>query len=216
MVIHPIIQMNNEEMKKWKEAVSFPSLDKVTLFTHGRLEPGKGLDMLVRVFERMNNEKPCLPAGRWIMKNGGINLIIFWTGSLEKELREKDINVQPFDRKNTFRDILSGQYWHVLGVYCSQIDAFGMAPLEAQAAGISTVILDSGGARETILTNLSDKPVWYLVHSEEDLLWTIKDYVQIKSFPKKLSNVNFSHKREYFTPERLSSDISSIIEKTRV
>ena len=29
----------------------------ITLFTHGRLEPGKGLDMLVRVFEQMKNEK---------------------------------------------------------------------------------------------------------------------------------------------------------------
>ncbi len=112
--------------------------------------------------------------------------------------------------------MFSGKYGHVLGIYCSQIDAFGMAPLEAQAAGISTIILDSGGARETILTNLSDEPVGYLVDSEEELFRTIRDYVKIKSFPKKLSNVNFSHKREYFTPERLSSDIISVIEKTGV
>jgi glycosyltransferase involved in cell wall biosynthesis len=131
-------------------------------------------------------------------------------------LREKWIDVRPFDRENTFPELLSGKYGHVLGVYCSQIDAFGMAPLEAQMAGISTVILDSGGARETILTNVSGEPVWYLVQSEEDLFRTISHYVQKKMFPKSLSNVNFFHNRAYYTPERLSSDLLSIIDKTPV
>lgn len=29
----------------------------MTLFTHGRLEAGKGLDMIVRVYERIKREK---------------------------------------------------------------------------------------------------------------------------------------------------------------
>ena len=36
--------------------------DTITLFTHGRLEPGKGIDMIVRVFERLQG-----------MKNEGMN-----------------------------------------------------------------------------------------------------------------------------------------------
>lgn len=40
--------------------------DTVTLFTHGRLEAGKGIDVLVKTFQRMNNEEMKK------MKNGGI------------------------------------------------------------------------------------------------------------------------------------------------
>lgn len=67
--------------------------------------------------------------------------------------------VLPFDRKQTFSDLLSGHYGQVLGIYASQRDAFGIASLEAQAAGIPTIVLDSGGAREAILANLSGEPV---------------------------------------------------------
>ena len=67
--------------------------------------------------------------------------------------------MRPFDREKTFLELVSGQYGHVLGVYCSEIDGFGMAPLECQMTGISTVILDRAGARETIVTNVSDEPV---------------------------------------------------------
>jgi hypothetical protein len=111
---------------------------------------------------------------------------------------------------------MSTKYGHVLGVYCSQIDGFGIAPLESQVAGISTVILDSAGARETIVTNVSDEPVGYLVESEEHLFRIISHYVQEKTFPKSVSNVNFSHHRDYFTTDRLSSDLLSIINKTEV
>ena len=74
-------------------------------------------------------------------------------------MREKGIDVRPFDRENTFPELLSGKHGHVLGVYCSEIDGFGMAPLECQMSGISTVILDRAGARETIVANMSDEPV---------------------------------------------------------
>lgn len=237
------------------EASNTVKSDIITLTTHGRLEVGKGLDMIVRVYERIKREEECLndmpsqkeknegiasviPAQAgiqaWIDRNtddtklagldsrlhgsdgNSIRLIIFWTGTLEPELREKGIDVRPFDRETTFRDLLSGEYGHVLWVYCSQIDGFGIAPLESQVAGISTVILDSAGARETIVTNVSDEPVGYLVESEEHLFRIISHYVQEKTFPKSVSNVNFSHHRDYFTTDRLSSDLLSIINKTEV
>ncbi len=200
-VIHPII-----EMREYKTSNTVNS-DVITLTTHGRLEAGKGLDMVTRVYERLQKDE--------IIHNT-VNLIVFWTGTLESELRKKGIDIRPFDRETTFSELLSGKYGHVLGVYCSQIDGFGMAPLESQIAGISTVILDSAGARETIVTNLSDEPVGYLVESEEDLFRIISHYVQEKTFPKSVSNVNFSHHRDYFTTERLSSDLLSIINKTEV
>ena len=65
----------------------------------------------------------------------------------------------PFDSKHTFRDVMSGTYGHVLGIYCSSIDAFGMASLEAQIVGMSTLILDKGGAGETIVSEDDDSLV---------------------------------------------------------
>lgn len=121
--------------------------DTLTLFTHGRLEAGKGIDMIVRVFQRLREDK------------SNVRLIVFGTGSLESELRKQGIEVQSFERETTFRTLLTGKYGHVVGVYCSEIDGFGMAPLESQIAGFPTIILDRAGARETIVTNVSDEPV---------------------------------------------------------
>ncbi len=63
-VIHPVIIQNDEQAKtKAKEGVvgsdnSKPS-SPVVLFSHGRLEPGKGFDTLVKIWKELNNkEKP--------------------------------------------------------------------------------------------------------------------------------------------------------------
>lgn len=186
-----------------------PDTDTVTLFTHGRLEEGKGLDMLTRVFDKIQSTE-------YKEQNDGIQLIIFWTGSLESKLREEGRDVRPFRGEETFSELSTGKYGHVIGVYCSSIDAFGMASLESQMAGFETIIMDSGGASEAILSDDDDHPVGYLVHLEEELFRTISWYVQQKTFQKQLSNVNFSHKRDYFSPTRLSSDLLSLMSKTRL
>jgi glycosyltransferase involved in cell wall biosynthesis len=197
-VIHPIIEMREYGVLHKQNS------EHITIFTHGRLEAGKGLDIIVRVFERMKN------SGR------KINLIIFWTGSLASKLKEQGIDVRTFDREKTFFELSSGQYGHVLGVYCSEIDGFGMAPLECQMTGISTVILDRAGARETIVTDVSGEPVWYLVDSEDSLFATVSYYLEHKMFPEQLSIVNFSHQKSYYLPERLSRDLLSVISKIGV
>lgn len=89
---------------------------------------------------------------------------------MEKSLREQGIDVRPFEGQKTFSALSTGEYGHVIGVYCSSIDAFGMASLESQMAGFPTIIMDRGGAREAILSDDHDEPVGYLVHTEEDLL----------------------------------------------
>lgn len=183
------------------EAIQETHTDTITLFTHGRLEAGKGIDTLVRVFQALRQN------------NKNIQLMLFWTGSMEQSLREQGIVVQPFQGNDTFQTLSSWQFWHVVGVYCSSIDAFGMASLESQMAGFPTMIMDRGGAREAILSDDDHQLVGHLVHSEEELLWTISRYVQNKILEKQMSNVNFSHKRDYFSPQRLSRDLLSIITK---
>lgn len=88
-----------------------------------------------------------------------------------------------------------------------------MCALESQMAGLSTVILDRGGAREANLSDVSGDPVGYLVDSEDELCASLSYYIEHKMFPKQMSNVNFSHKRSYFSRDRLSSDLLSIITK---
>jgi len=102
-----------------------------------------------------------------------------------------------------------------LAIYASTIDAFGMAPLEAQSTGISTLILDRGGARETLVSDVSGNCVGQLVDSEEELYSTVSYFITHKKFPKNMSIVNFCHTIDYFTPQRLSSDLLSVINKTR-
>lgn len=240
VVVHPVIQelqrtkyrVQNDGLligsNEWNKLNQLNASNNITLFTHGRLEAGKGLDMLTRVFDKLKeasviakNEAIQAPGrdalDRFVVPprdDNQINLIIFWTGSLESKLREEGRDVRPFEGEKTFSELSTGKYWRVLGVYCSSIDAFGMASLESQMAGLSTVIMDSGGASEAILSDDDDQPVGYLVHSEEELLWTISRYVQNKIPEKQMSNVNFSHKRDYFSPTRLSSDLLSLMSKT--
>jgi very-short-patch-repair endonuclease len=183
--------------------------DAVTLFTHGRLEAGKGLDTLVNIFNKLRITNYKLRES----KGCQIHLIIFWTGSLETQLREEGIDVRPFRGQETFSELSTGKFWHVIGVYCSSIDAFGMASLESQMAGFPTVILDSGGASEAILSDERDEPVGYLVDSEESLFASLSYFAEHKKFPENLSNVNFSHKKDYFSPSRLSSDLLSLMHR---
>ncbi len=61
-VIHPII-----EMREYKTSNTVNS-DVITLTTHGRLEAGKGLDMVTRVYERLQKDE--------IIHNT-VNLIVF-------------------------------------------------------------------------------------------------------------------------------------------
>jgi len=50
-VIHPIV-----EIKEYQQIHSIQN-DTLTLFTHGRLEAEKGLDMIIRVFQRIKKEE---------------------------------------------------------------------------------------------------------------------------------------------------------------
>lgn len=160
--------------------------------------------MLVRVYQKLRKDHP------------EASLIVSGTGKLENFLREQGVEVRIFEKETTFVDILSGKYGHVLGMYCSSIDAFGMASLEAQIAGMSTLILDRGGAGETIVSEDDDKFVGHLVDSEEDLFAQAQYYLIHKTFQKHLSIVNFSHHRDYFKPERLSHDLLILMSKTQV
>lgn len=81
-------------------------------------------------------------------------------------------------------------------------------------AGISTLVLDNGGARETMLSSDDNIPVGYLVQSEEDLSARVSYYIEHKFFDEKMSNVNFYHTKDYYSPDRLSSDLLSVINKT--
>jgi len=80
-VIHPVLSDYPQQVSHEK-----PINDQVTIFTHGRLESGKGLDMLVRVFERMQSTEdkvqstqtdPSSLNTQYLIPNTEIRLIIF-------------------------------------------------------------------------------------------------------------------------------------------
>ncbi|MEI6711177.1 MAG: glycosyltransferase [bacterium] len=98
----------------------------VTLFTHGRLEPGKGLDKLVSAWKQLNNTH--------------IQLLIAGEGSLKNWLIEQGATVVPY-HDGILEEIQMTEN-DILALYLSTIDAFGMASLEAQIAGLSTIIFD--------------------------------------------------------------------------
>lgn len=142
-----------------------------------------------------------------------IHLIIAGEGALAVWLTEQGATVIPYheglleDIKKTENDILA--------IYLSTIDAFGMSSLEAQIAGLPTIILDRGGARETVLLDSASQPIAQLVHTEEEITAAITYFIQQRSLHNSVSNVNFCHQREYFSPSRLDVDIRSLIELMR-
>ncbi len=54
-----------------------------------------------------------------------------------------------------------------------------------------------------------------LIDSESDIAPAITYFIQQRMLHKRVSNVNFCHQREYFTPSRLDADIRSLIELVR-
>lgn len=209
-VIHPVVNSYYETLATMLEYA--PSQqekqtnDILTLITHGRLEPEKWIDMIVRVWESLKSqiggslfrEVRCVCFGSWSMSTG---LIQQWC------------RVLPFD-PSVFVDIKKWLYWHVVWLYCSPIDAFGMDPLECQIAGIPTLVLDRAGSTETAVMSRDGEPVGFFVQSESDIISLLTYYLSHISFQKSVSNVNFSHSQSYFFSERLSSDIGLLISKT--
>lgn len=53
-VIHPVLA--SDMLGTLPNTAFTHDADTVTLFTHGRLEPGKGLDALVRVWKRLQKD----------------------------------------------------------------------------------------------------------------------------------------------------------------
>jgi glycosyltransferase involved in cell wall biosynthesis len=90
-----------------------------------------------------------------------------------------------------------------------------MAPLEAQIAGLPVIILDKGGARETVLLDNNHEPMAQLIDSENEIIPAITYFIQQRSLQKRMSNVNFCHQREYFTVSRLDAEIRSLIDSIR-
>ncbi len=193
-VIHPVVSPPPELVFKKNDPL-------LTLFTHGRLEPGKGVDMVMRIFYRLQKTFSHIP----------MKLVVAGSGSLQETIQSSGVTCVPLKRWETFADLQ--EFGECIGVYCSTIDAFGMAPVETQMANILTFILDSGGARETLVSNVSGDPVGFLVDSEEDLFSNISAYVQKKALPKQVSNVNFLHTKEYFLFPRFSNDLLLFMRK---
>lgn len=219
----PVIPAKDEAREvesRWKQTISSDTgMDSrvkpeddgkarpVVLFTHGRLEPGKGLDTLVKVWKEVQAQQ--IQNTKDKVQNGGIKLLIAWEGSLKDWLIEQWADVISYH--DGVLDEIQKTKNDILAIYLSTIDAFGMASLEAQIAGLSTIILDRWGARETVLLDSSRHPVAQLIDSESDIATSITYFIQQRALPKRVANVNFCHQRDYFSPSRIDVDIRSLI-----
>lgn len=74
-----------EIIQNTKDKIQSVGARPVTLFTHGRLEPGKGLDTLIKAWKELKQ-----------MKNEGIKLVIAGDGSLKSWLIEQGATVIPY------------------------------------------------------------------------------------------------------------------------
>lgn len=52
-MMHPVITHVSDGIQDAKDKIHNEGNRSITLFTHGRLEPGKGLDTLVKVWKEL-------------------------------------------------------------------------------------------------------------------------------------------------------------------
>lgn len=124
----------------------------------GSFTPAKGIDLAIKSIALLDNPRPKLV---WI-GNGGVpeyvEEMISLAGSLEVE-----IDVKHMIPDSEVIDILNRA---ALMLYTSQLEPFGLAPLEANACGTPVVAVAEGGVRETVKDGLNG----FLVDSEPEAI----------------------------------------------
>ena len=146
-VIHPPVEVNRFH----------PSPQREKFFvTVTRLVPHKRVDLLVRAFNQLN-----LP------------LVIVGDGPelpLLREMAKSNIELMGFQSDENVAELLSKARAFV----CAAEEDFGIAIVEAQAAGCPVIAYGSGGARETVIENATG--LFFDEQSTESLIEAVQRF----------------------------------------
>lgn len=118
----------------------------------GRLHPVKKHDILIKSFLRL---KRFLPGWRLIIAGGLIHADETCANDLIHLATSGDIEIVPNSSYETLKDLYARAsiYWHATG-YLSQnpqeMEHFGIAPVEAMAAGCVPIVFNGGGLPEIV------------------------------------------------------------------
>lgn len=137
---HPPDEANRRALR---HDLGFPP-DALVFAYAGKLNRGKGLEVLLSAFEGIDDPRARL---LWIGSGGGMFL------SCEEELRRRAEQSESFSRM-----CFTGYVENVesyLGaadvfVFPSEMEAFGLAPIEASACGLPLISTEAGALRETM------------------------------------------------------------------
>lgn len=192
--------LNKSSAKKFIEA---DAKHKLILFV-GRIEPLKGIDVLLYAIKILLQKKPNLPLCLWVVGGGSIN-------SKKELVHLKRISrllglttCVRFVGKKARKEL--PYYYNAAEVVLlpSQYESFGMTVLEAMACGVPVITTDVTG-----ISGLLDKEYSFLLTSAsnpiglagkiENLLTNEKEYQRTsKSVLKKVQNLSWENVADKF------------------
>lgn len=173
-IIYPPVDVEKFNTNK---ATPILSLPKDYYLVVSRLVPYKRVDLVVEAFNDLN-----LP------------LVIVGTGSEEKKLKSKAKKNIRFAGFVTESDLIS-YYFQAKAFIFPQIEDFGIAAVEAQAAGVPVIAHNKGGALDTVFDGKTG--VFFKTQTKKSLISAVNEF-QRMSFEKnaiKLNARRFSKKR---------------------
>jgi glycosyltransferase involved in cell wall biosynthesis len=165
-----------------------PSKDKYYL-TASRLVPYKKVDLIVEAFSYLPDKK----------------LIVIGDGPEMKKIKSKasqNVEILGFVEKDKMKELLQKARAFIFAA----LEDFGILPLEAQACGTPVIAFNKGGAKETVLENLTG--VFFEYQEVSSLIQAIK------SFEKQEEQFDLKKIRghaESFSKERFRKEYESYV-----
>lgn len=140
-------------------------------------------------------------------RRAGVRLKVAGAGPELRRLRADYGSVAEFAGRVSDRE-LAGLYARALALIVPNVEEFGIAAVEAQAAGRPVVALDAGGARETVIDGMTG--VLVTESSVDELAAALAD-VDFASFSPEAARANAAR----FSPQQFRSRLRAEIEGLR-
>ncbi len=150
-----------------------------------RLLPPKRVDMQIRAFEKLPNEKLIIVGSYEPSRN------FLKYADYIKKIKPKNVEIVSWISQKQLIEL----YANCKGFIATAMDEdFGMTPVEAMASGKPVIAGNEGGYKETVVNNVTGKLIDNI--NEEKLIEAIKE---IGKYPKKYKTACLKRAKEFDT-----------------
>ncbi len=196
-----------------KQKIGADIEDKIILFV-GRIEPLKGIDVLLYAIKIILQRNPSLPICLWIVGGDISQRVELWSEELQKlEALRKTLDITrsvKFVGKRTPSELPYYYNSAEIAVVASQYESFGMTALEAMACATPVITTDVTG-----VSDLFDKSLEKLITSANNplLLANQIEHLLLDTDALKKAKEDVFHKVHNLDWKHVATQVASLYKK---